>query len=89
MRTTQVKSFPSLQSLKAHFLIMSLLFVSTPHRISRLETMYKTLLSSLKHSDLVLVHQTYSAGENSCINISSEKIAKDLTSIYHKSKTSV
>ena len=78
------KILSSLQSLKDHFPEYELVVLFQPHRISRLETMYKTLLSSLKHSDLVLVHQTYSAGENSCINISSEKIAKDLTSIYHK-----
>lgn len=67
-----------ISSLKAAFENDPLIVIFQPHRFSRLETMYKEMLSSFRWADLVIVTPVYSAGEVDSGQYSPEKIARDL-----------
>ena len=83
------KILASLLALKKHFPNFKLITIFQPHRFSRLETMYKTLLSSLKSSDLILVCPVFKAGEEEKKEQTPEKIAEDIESFCNKKAKAV
>lgn len=56
-----------------------------PHRYTRTRQLYKDFVKVLKQSDLTIVTDIYSAGEDAIPGISGESLAQDIGGIYLKS----
>lgn len=56
-----------------------------PHRYSRTRQLYQDFVRVLKQSDLTIVTDIYSAGEEEIPGISGEKLAQDIGGVYLKS----
>lgn len=72
-----------IEALRAAFPDAPLHVVYQPHRYTRLETMYDSMLASLHKASYVYVLPVYAAGEQTTEDFSPERLAHDLTKRHH------
>lgn len=60
-----------------------LIHIFQPHRYSRTKSLYKQLIKALSLSDELILMNIFSAGERALAGISSENMAKDITTPVH------